>query len=233
MLISASSGVMALAIQVISQEAATPISAVTRPPPPRTVFSSPSWSRVYEIGPRLETRISSCSKGHCFKRPPVASPIPAGPRPVDLTLQFGEDLKIVPEQAGSQVVCPDMFLACPPHDLCIHGIVQYPHALLGTLLNRVHQVSRLAIVDLLGDAADVAADGRLGFPQTFADSEAETFTGGFLDDDISSRLKGVHFQVAHVVQVGKDENIAVVAGMLHSAGKESPAFGIVGGHGAD
>src|SRR3954454_19546675 len=52
---------MADAIHSASRWSTSPLSAVTRPPPPRVACSSPSSPRSKVAGPRLETRISVAS----------------------------------------------------------------------------------------------------------------------------------------------------------------------------
>src|SRR3954471_6188375 len=108
----ASASVIALAIQVASRCEARPVSAVTRPPPPRLTEPSSWWV----TGPRFETstRGADCST-------PLNLPVE----------QPREDAKPVAQQPRGEEVAPHVLLAPPPEVLGQRRIAEDPQGAVG------------------------------------------------------------------------------------------------------
>src|SRR3954454_6524989 len=186
-LISASSSFIADAIQRASRCSTRPLSAVTRPPPPRVACSSPSSPRSNVAGPRFETRIS------------LLSAIPQAP----------EDPEPVAQEPGGQEVLADVLLAGAAELLAELGLLQDAQRAVGAGVGVRHEEAGPAVLHLERDATDVAADERARLPQRLGHGEAEALARGLLDQHLRLRLEGVHLDRAHVVQVVEDLDVGV------------------------
>src|SRR5215218_3613872 len=109
-----------------------------------------------------------------------------------------EDLQVVAEIPGGQEVLADMLLAAASKSLPERGVVQNVQRALGAVLHRRDEVTRLAVLDLERDAADVAADERAPLPERLGHGQAEALARGLLDHDVRKGLERVHLDRADV-----------------------------------
>src|SRR5687768_9069452 len=130
---------MAEAIHNASRWRSRPVSAVTRPPPPRCGTSSPERSRSNVAGPLLE---SSTSGRVTVLTGPARSAPQAGSR------KAREDPKPVAQQARHQEVRPHVLLPCPAESLSELGVLQDLDTALSRLLRGLDQETRYPVLDL-------------------------------------------------------------------------------------
>src|SRR3954466_4464147 len=106
----------------------------------------------------------------------------------------------------------DMLLAASSESLPERGVVQNLQRALGTVLDRGHEIARLAVLDLERDAADVAADEGPPLPQRLRHRQAEALARGLLDHDVGERLERVDLDRTDVVEVVEDVDVGVAVG---------------------
>src|SRR3954451_21090780 len=218
----ASASVIALAIHTASRCEARPVSAVTRPPPPRLTEPS-SWKVT---GPRLETRTSgarsvsfmpprgvggsrsaTCARGRAgyrgrsrgWFRGLLLGSRRGRRRRRGRGEQFAEDAQVVAQVPRGQEVLADMLLAAAPEGLPEGGVTEDVEGAGGAGLHVTDQIPGDAVLDLQGDTANVTADERPRLPQRLADREPEALARRLLDDDVGVRLEGVDLDRPDVV----------------------------------
>src|SRR5579859_2985858 len=81
------------------------------------------------------------------------------------------------------------------------------------LLRALNQITGDAVLDLQRDAADIAADYGPLFPKPFRNGEPEALAQGFLQDDAGVALEGVDLKITDAIEVRKQMNIGVSAGV--------------------
>src|SRR5262249_2340259 len=191
-----SSSVIADAIQSAPRWATRPLSAVTSPPPPRCTVRSPTSSRWNSAGPRLETitrRRSGLTR---------ASRCPS-------QLELPEQLEPVAQEPRRQEHLARVLLAGPPQAFRQLGVAQNAEGPLRGLLGRGDQESRLSVLDLKRDAANVPGDHGAHLPHRLGDGQAEPLAQRLLHDHIGLGLEGVHLDRAHVVEVVEDLDVGI------------------------
>src|SRR3954471_18188789 len=106
-----------------------------------------------------------------------------------------------------------VFLAGPPEPLAQLGVRKDLDAALRALLRGVHQEAVLAVLDLQGNAADVAGNRRAALPERLGDCQPEALADRLLQADVRLRLKGVDLDRADVVEVVEDLDVGVAVGV--------------------
>ena len=161
-------------------------------------------------------------------RPSAGSRIPYLTR-----LEVGEEPQVVAQQARREELAAHLLLAEQRHGAVLRRVVHDLQAALGALRGGAYEIAGDAVLDLQGDAADVAADDRPPFPQTLGHGEPEALAGRLLHDHVGVTLEGVDLDRAHVVEVGEDEDVGVAADVLDDLLEVVPALRVVAGHGPD
>ena len=79
---------------------------------------------------------------------------------------------------------PHVLLAGPAEPFAELGLTQEPDRAVGAFLGRVDEEPGLAVLDLEGNASDVAADEGARLPQRLRHGETEALACGLLDHDL-------------------------------------------------
>src|SRR5213592_4399018 len=101
-----------------------------------------------------------------------------------LGTEFREQLHPVAQQARREELAAGMFLAGAAEALAQLRVGEDLEAALGALLGRVDEEAALAVLDLQGDAADVAGDRRAALPERLGHGQAKALADRLLQADV-------------------------------------------------
>ena len=116
--------------------------------------------------------------------------------------------EILPELAGEQKVFPDELPRLYSHLIAQRLVMEQEPDAVRRTFGRADQEAGVVVHQLQPDAAGVAADDRLAFPEAFGDRKPETFTGGFLDNDVCQPLQRIDGPVG-IGRQEQDVNIGI------------------------
>src|SRR5208283_2160500 len=131
-----------------------------------------------------------------------------------------------PEMPRQKEITPHEFPAHCTHltdQLPMVEKITYPEC---SSLRGIHQKPIVVVSDLQSDAPYISPDYGLPFPQPLGDSQTESFTGGFLKNDIRQTLKSVDGLVV-VHRKKKDMDVGIPRHRLQHFFEDRFAFGIV------
>src|SRR5204862_6579326 len=142
------------AIQPAARCEASPVSAVTSPPPPRLTLPS-SWKVT---GPRFETRPSGCWRPPSDTSGRRLGGLLGGGRRGRGLRQLAEDPQVVAQVARRQEVLAHVLLAAPAERLAQRRVAQDVQRPLGAGLAVAHEIPRDSVPHLQRDTPDMASD---------------------------------------------------------------------------
>ena len=226
-LTATSSSVIAEAIQSALRCETRPLSAVTRPPPPRVTTRSPASSRSNWAGPRLETITSrgSASSSHLFHC--------ARTRQLRATSRSPNSRSQSRSSRGVRKCSRACSLPARARRLPSSGSLRISMQRCAHSSGDETRKPVSPSLDLERDPTDVAGDRRPSLPQRLGDGEAEALADRLLDHDVGLRLERVDLDRADVVEVVEDLDVGVAVGVAVGLVEELPALGVVGRHRAD
>ena len=206
---------------------------MTRPPPPRRAWRSPSASTSNFAGPRLETItrrwsvIAPTIVGHPRKAPITA---PRRPGYVSRSVKRSSQSR---SRRGVRKCSRACSLPVRPRRLASSGSSRISIERWAAASAVSTRIAGDPVLDLQRDPADVAADRGPPLPQRLGDRQAESLADRLLHADVGLGLEGVDLDRADVVEVVEDLDVRVAVGVAEGPVEEVPALGVVGRHRAD